>query len=210
MTSGCSTIVRRSVRRRYGLEVEVALVLAWKTLNRICTKRLMPFLPSIIEMLEQHGHVRLSTEDRSQLFSMSAATAYRLLHAHRYSHPHGLSTTKADPLHKQQIPIRTFGKSGQGQTRLPGNRSGLPLWRANAGWPSLHDDADRCCHRVDEMSPFTQSWARSCAGCPPGHGHCQAYGIMRRQILRSLPHDDRPFVVGSTLVCCLVKDHESV
>jgi hypothetical protein len=29
-----------------------------------------------------------------------------------------------------------------------------------------------------------------------------------QQILRSLPYDDRHLVVGSTLVCCLVKDHE--
>jgi len=70
-----------ALRRRYGLEVEEALVLAWKTLNRICTKRLMPFLPSIIETLEQHGHVQLSTEVRSQLLSMSAATADRFLQA---------------------------------------------------------------------------------------------------------------------------------
>ena len=99
-----------ALRRRYGPEVEEALVLAWKTLNRICTKRLMPFLPSIIETLEQHGHVQLSTEHRSQLLSMSAATADRLLQAHRYTHPHGLSTTKAGPLLKQQIPIRTFAQ----------------------------------------------------------------------------------------------------
>ncbi len=96
--------------RRYGPEVEEALVLAWKTLNRICTKRLMPFLPSIIEMLEQHGHVQLSTEDRSQLLSMSAATADRLLQAHRYTHSLGISTTKVGPLLKQQIPIRTFAQ----------------------------------------------------------------------------------------------------
>ena len=44
------------------------------------------------------------------LFSMSAATADRLLQAHRYIHPHGLATTKAGPLLKQQIPIRTFAQ----------------------------------------------------------------------------------------------------
>jgi hypothetical protein len=48
--------------RRYGPEVEQALVLAWKTLNRICAKRLIPFLPSIVETLEQHGHLQLSEE----------------------------------------------------------------------------------------------------------------------------------------------------
>jgi len=32
------------------------------------------------------------------------------LQAHRYTHPHGFSTTKAGPLLKQQIPIRTFAQ----------------------------------------------------------------------------------------------------
>jgi hypothetical protein len=96
--------------RRYGPEVEEALVLAWKTLNRICTKRLIPFLPDILKTLEEEGHVQLNEEHRSLLLSMSAATADRLLQAHRYAHPHGLSTTRAGPLLKQQIPIRTFAQ----------------------------------------------------------------------------------------------------
>jgi hypothetical protein len=97
-------------RRHYGPEVEEALVLVWKTLNRICAKRLIPFLPDILETLEEEGHVQLSKEHRSLLLSMSAATADRLLQAHRYTHPHGPSTTKAGPLLKQQIPIRTFAQ----------------------------------------------------------------------------------------------------
>jgi hypothetical protein len=101
-----------ALRRRYGPEVEEALVLAWKTLNRICAKRLIPFLPSIVEALEAEGHLELDKEQRGLLLSMSAATADRLLQAHRYTHPHGHSITKAGPLLKQQIPIRTFGKSG--------------------------------------------------------------------------------------------------
>ncbi len=99
-----------ALRRRYGPEVEEALVLAWKTLNRICTKRLIPFLPSIVESLEADGHLELNEEHRRLLLSMSAATADRLLQAHRYTHPHGLSTTKGGPLLKQQIPIRTFAQ----------------------------------------------------------------------------------------------------
>ncbi len=98
------------LRRRYGPEVEEALVLVWKTLNQICTKRLIPFLPVILATLEEHGHVQLSQEHRSQILSMSAATADRLLQAHRYIHPHDLSTTKAGPLLKQQIPVRTFAQ----------------------------------------------------------------------------------------------------
>jgi hypothetical protein len=99
-----------ALRRRYGPEVEEALVLAWKTLNRICTKRLIPFLPDMLETLEQEGHVQLSREHRDLLLSMSAATADRLLQAHRYTHPHGFSATKPGPMLKQQIPIRTFAQ----------------------------------------------------------------------------------------------------
>jgi len=64
---------------RYGSEVQEALVLAWNKMNRICAKRLMPFLPTLIEALERHGHLHLSASCREQLLSMSAATADRLL-----------------------------------------------------------------------------------------------------------------------------------
>jgi hypothetical protein len=64
-----------ALRRRYGRELKGALVMAWKTLNRICAKRLTSFLPSIVATLEQHGHLQLSEEHRSLLLSMSAATA---------------------------------------------------------------------------------------------------------------------------------------
>jgi hypothetical protein len=101
-----------ALRRRYGPEVEETVVLAWETLNRICAKRLIPFLPDLLETLEEQGQVQLNEEHRSLLLSMSAATADRLLQAHRSTHPHGLSTTKAGPLLKEQIPIRTFAKVG--------------------------------------------------------------------------------------------------
>jgi hypothetical protein len=48
-----------ALRRRYGPEVEEALVLAWKTLYQMCTKRLIPFLPDLLETLEEDGHVHL-------------------------------------------------------------------------------------------------------------------------------------------------------
>src|SRR5450432_1587483 len=94
--------------QRYGSEVQQALVLAWETLNRICAKRLIPFLPDMIESLERNGHLQLSEENRRIVLSMSAATADRLLRAQRLHCLRSLSTTKAGPLLKQQIPIRTF------------------------------------------------------------------------------------------------------
>ena len=94
--------------RRYGPEVQHALFLVWHAANRICAKRLIPFLPTLIEALERHEHLHLTDECRRQLLSMSAATADRLLRSQRKLAKRGLSTTRAGTLLKQQIPIRTF------------------------------------------------------------------------------------------------------
>ena len=94
--------------RQYGPEVQHALFLAWNAANRICAKRLIPFLPILIEALERHEHLHISEECRSQLLSMSAATADRLLSSQRKRGQRGFFTTRAGTLLKQQIPIRTF------------------------------------------------------------------------------------------------------
>ena len=94
--------------RHYGPDVQHALFLVWHAANRICAKRLIPFLPTLVEALERHGHLHLSEKCRSQLLSMSAATADRLLRSQRKRGPRGISTTQAGTLLKHQIPIRTF------------------------------------------------------------------------------------------------------
>ncbi len=93
---------------RYGPEVHHALFLVWNAANRICAKRLIPFLPTLVEALERHEHFQISEECRKQLLAMSAATADRLLASQRKLSQRGLSTTRAGTLLKQQIPIRTF------------------------------------------------------------------------------------------------------
>jgi hypothetical protein len=92
----------------YGPEVQQALYLAWKATNQICAKRLIPFLPTLIETLERHGHLHLTEKCRSQLLSLSPARADRLLRAQRKHGPRGISTTQAGTLLKHLIPIRTF------------------------------------------------------------------------------------------------------
>ena len=85
-------------QRRYGPEVQHALFVAWQAANRICSKRLISFLPTLIEALERHGHLHLSEPCRSQLLSMSAATADRLLRSQRRPGLHGITTTRAGTL----------------------------------------------------------------------------------------------------------------
>jgi Integrase core domain len=92
----------------YGSEVQQALHLAWTAANHICAKRLVPFLPTLVASLEQHGHLHLSEECRAQLLSMSPATADRILQPYRKQEQHGISTTRSGTLLKKQIPIRTF------------------------------------------------------------------------------------------------------
>jgi hypothetical protein len=98
----------QTCRRRYGPEVQDALKVAWRTANCICAKRLIPFLPTLLDALECHDQLHLTEAIRNQLLSMSAATADRILRTQRHTRSQSLSTTKAGPLLKQHIPIRTF------------------------------------------------------------------------------------------------------
>ena len=86
-----------------------ALAVAWAAANCICGKRLVPFLPELVPVLEQHGHLQLSAEARALLLALSPATADRLLAPlRRDGQTRGLSTTKRGLLLKHQVPIRTF------------------------------------------------------------------------------------------------------
>jgi hypothetical protein len=87
--------------------VQEALQLAWTAANRICAKRLVPFLPTLVDALERHRHLQLTDEIRTQLLSLSPATADRLLRPSRQG-LRGISTTRSGTLLKRQIPIRTF------------------------------------------------------------------------------------------------------
>lgn len=101
--------IRRPRAPRYGPAVQAALETAWAATNFIGAKRLVPFLPTLVPILERHGYLTLSDGVRAQLLTLSAATADRLLQQARTAgHPHGVSTTKAGTLLKRQVPIRTF------------------------------------------------------------------------------------------------------
>src|SRR5712691_1094786 len=54
--------LQRPRLRQYGPEVQNALFLAWRVANRICAKRLMPFLPTLIEALVRHEYLHISEE----------------------------------------------------------------------------------------------------------------------------------------------------
>jgi len=93
----------------YQGEVVVALEQIWEVCGRICSKRLQPFLPEMVKVLERCGELHLPEETKMLLLQMSRSTIDRCLAPARFEHPlYGLSTTRPGSLLKKAIPVRTF------------------------------------------------------------------------------------------------------
>jgi hypothetical protein len=105
---------RRSTKRAgrqptYGPDVVAALAKVWEASGRVCGKRLGPFVPEMVAVLERHGELAISPETKSLLLHMSVATIDRRLQAARAKLPQrGRTTTKPGSLLKDAIPVRTF------------------------------------------------------------------------------------------------------
>jgi hypothetical protein len=92
----------------YRGEVVEALEQIWEIYGRICSKRLHPYLPEGIKVLERCGVLILSTQTKDLLLRMSRSSIDRCLAPARFNKPRGLSTTKPGTLLKKNIPVRTF------------------------------------------------------------------------------------------------------
>ena len=99
---------RRGRKRIYTGDVVGHLARIWKICGRICGKRLQPFLPEMVAVLERHDELVIDAESKALLLQMSAATIDRLLARFRSQNRRGLSTTKPGTLLKDAIPVRTF------------------------------------------------------------------------------------------------------
>lgn len=98
----------RQVHKQYDEAVRQALTILWYSANQICSKRLVPFLPELVPILERRGHLQLPVPIREQVLNISASTVDRLLKKERKHSRKSLCTTRAGNLLKRQIPIRTF------------------------------------------------------------------------------------------------------
>jgi len=100
---------RRGRPRCYGHEVVSALRVVWEATDRLCSKRLHPFLPEVLASLKRYGEISISPEVEAQLCRISPATIDRLLHPYRHlGGRRPFVTTKPGSLLKRSIPIRTF------------------------------------------------------------------------------------------------------
>jgi hypothetical protein len=90
---------------------EVALLrMCWSATDGICSKRLGPFLPELLERL-RHWHAlrHVSAETIERVAHMSPSTIDRALASARAGLPkRGISTTQPGTLLKHQVAIKTF------------------------------------------------------------------------------------------------------
>ena len=100
---------KRGRPRQYGAAVAEALRVAWEATDRLCSKRLHPFLSELVKVLRKHGESTISAEIEAELCRISPSTIDRLLHPwRRLGGRHPFTTTKPGSLLKSSIPIRTF------------------------------------------------------------------------------------------------------
>jgi hypothetical protein len=95
-------------KKIYQGEVVVALEQIWEICGRICSKRLHPFLPEMVRVLERNNDLILSAEVKALLLSMSRSSIDRCLCPAHKEHLRGMSTTKPGTLLKKSIPVRTY------------------------------------------------------------------------------------------------------
>jgi hypothetical protein len=99
----------RRRQRLYTPDVVDALTFIWKASRYSGSRRLHPFLPEWVRVLEYHGELHLMPTTRQLLLQMSPATMDRLLKpARRARVPHGRSTTKPGTLLRKAITIRRW------------------------------------------------------------------------------------------------------
>jgi hypothetical protein len=100
---------RRGRKRRYGSEVVEALKAIWEASDRLCSKRLKPFIPEMVKALRRHSEQRIDVSLEMQLCGISPSTIDRLLRpCRKLGGRKPISTTRPGSLLKSAIPIRTF------------------------------------------------------------------------------------------------------
>lgn len=99
---------KKAYHKKYDEEIKQVLLTIWYAANQICSKRLVLFIPELMEVLERFGHIVIPTEIRSRLLTISPATVDRMLKISRKEITGGISTTRPGSLLKKQIKVHTF------------------------------------------------------------------------------------------------------
>ena len=78
----------------------------WEASDRLCSKRLKPFIPEMIQVLRRQGEMHVNSDTEAQLVRLSPSTIDRMLRPYRQrSGRKPLSATQRSKLLKSSIPI---------------------------------------------------------------------------------------------------------
>lgn len=133
---------------QYEAEAVSALRTAWESADWICSRRLQPFMPKLLEALRPHDELVLQAEVEAKLSSMSSSTMDRLMRPYRNAQVRrGLSTTKPGTLLKEMIAVRTFADWDQQQTGFL--EVDLVARGEYRGLLPVHLECDRYSNRLD-------------------------------------------------------------
>jgi hypothetical protein len=102
--------------RTYTNEVKATLIELWELSGKLCSKRLAPFLPELMEVLERTGELRLRPQVKELLAGISSATIDRLLRTHRPVQRNRGTAPRSANQFRKKIPVRTCW----GKERRPG------------------------------------------------------------------------------------------
>ena len=70
---------RRGRPRQYGTQLVGMLRVIWEATDRLCSKRLHPFIPEMLMVFRRHGESTVSAEVETPLCQMSPSTIDRVL-----------------------------------------------------------------------------------------------------------------------------------
>ena len=93
-------IERRGRKCVYERTLAVPLKQVWEAANCICSKRLVPFLPELVDSLQRHNELHLEPDQHRLLLAMSPSTMDRLLsesRRRRQALPYARQSSSAHP-----------------------------------------------------------------------------------------------------------------
>lgn len=99
----------RERKRRYGATIKDALMALWEASDRLCGKRLVAMIPTLMPALAQHGRLQLGEGEQAQLLAVSAATIDRMLGDVKIAAAGGRRRRAGFySAIRREVPIRTF------------------------------------------------------------------------------------------------------
>lgn len=93
----------------YGAAIKDALTALWEASDRVCGKRLVAMIPTLVPALAQHGRLQVSEGEQAQLLTVSAATIDRMLGDVKVAAAGGRRRRAGFcSAIRREVPIRTF------------------------------------------------------------------------------------------------------